>query len=202
MTSLGKPEVEREQAAAEQEPDGRHDRHGPGACEESQHEESGDTEHIENDDVLQSKGVENVEAEVRDGDHQNGLTEKGAAGQPNRGENNSRPGCSRHADSACGDRAHSFGGVLPVSLSVEDVIPGIDRAGEETERDERQPGTQIGSEVKKLSGEEQRGENKSVLDPLLRPNETNPIAQAGVDRRNLAHWHLDPGMDCVSGASD
>jgi hypothetical protein len=92
--------------------------------------------------------------------------------------------------------------MLPVSLSVEDVIPGIDRTGEETEGNERQPGTQVGSQVKKLSGEEQRGENKSVLDPLLRPNETNPIAQAGVYRRNLAHWHSDPGMNCVGGASD
>ncbi|HSR92005.1 MAG TPA: hypothetical protein VLK88_11930, partial [Gemmatimonadales bacterium] len=91
--------------------------------------------------------------------------------------------------------------MLPISRSVEDVIPGIDRAGEETEGDERQPGTQVGSEVKKFSGEEQRGENKSVLDPLLRPNESNPIAEAGVDRRSFAHWHSDPGMNCVSGAT-
>ncbi len=64
VSPLGEAEEEREQTAAQQQPDGRPHVDGDCSRQETQDEECGDGEHIDDDDVLQPGAVQHVEHEV------------------------------------------------------------------------------------------------------------------------------------------
>ena len=67
------------------------------------------------------------------------------------------------------DRPEALGGVEPVGVDVEQVVPEVDAAGGEAERHERDDREDQFVALIEDAGGAGRGEHEDVLQPLLRP---------------------------------
>ena len=67
------------------------------------------------------------------------------------------------------DRSEALRGVEPIGLDVEQVVPEVDAARGEAERDERDEREPEFTTLVEHAGRARRGEDQHVLQPLLRP---------------------------------
>jgi len=67
--------------------------------------------------------------------------------------------------------------VYAVGGRVDDVVDGVDRAGQKAEDEERAAAADEQVPVEELFGEDQRRQDEDVLHPLMRPHRAHDAAR-------------------------
>jgi len=166
VAPLGEDQKEREEDRAEEEPIRHHDPDRRRSRGHPQHVAARHRHHVEDHDPFEPGVVEQVDTQVKRQEAGEDEAQHEARSQRGGGQHEHRGGRGRHRNRPRGDRAMAFERVLSVFLAVAQVVEEIDRAGRETEGDERQAGTAESLGVSQALGEDDRRQDEGVLDPL------------------------------------
>src|SRR6478735_6833086 len=168
--ALADDDEQRAERDAEDEPT-RHrhvDGHRTGG--RAEHETGGDGDDVDHGHVLQPHGVEQRDHDV-ERDHGRGLppSRERAQGETDEWQRDAGHAGRRDAQFTGGDRPETLGGVDPVGLDVEQVVPEVDAAGGEAEGHECDDREDEFVALVEDAGGARRGEHEHVLQPLLGP---------------------------------
>ena len=182
---------EGEEEGAEQQPGGDPHRDRGRASDRPQDEAEGDHEDIHVGETFEEIGVGHLHQRVSAENRQEG------AGQPERrhtqtdgGQQGGHHAPGGGADLARGQRTQPLHRMEPVGIAVPEVVHDVDRAGEETEAEGRQPHAGDRPPAARVGGlagipprEEVSRRNHDVLHPLRGAQQTDPGGKAGMGWR-------------------
>ena len=153
----------------------RRDANPERAGEDSQHEPGGDQEHVEDRNVLQAEAVGDVERDIAAGDRRRGARDARGEREARHREHGGERECGAGADRAARHRPVALARVSPIGIAIDHVVQRVHRARHETERGEDEDRLQGQGGIGPAVTEEPADEHEAVLDPLVRPPESNPM---------------------------
>ena len=166
---LAHGQEEGEEHRADEEPGGDRDADDQAARHDPDDEPGRDHEDVQDDDVLEPEGIQDLQDEVTDGDEEEGHAEGGRQPEAGGGQDDHGRDGRRLLEPPRGQGPLRLDGVEPVLLEVADVVEDVMGARDEAEGDEGGHGPQDERPVEELPGEDDGGENEEILDPLLGP---------------------------------
>ena len=163
----------------QQEPARERDARRGAAREHAQQEAGGDARELDDRLVLHAEAVGQLDREV-DGqdDRQRGLPQR-PGDEGHDGEDDRQRDRPTDAQLPRRDGPEPLARVRPVGLDVARVVDQVDRAGDQAEQDERDPGADEGGAADLLARGQHGGQDEDVLDPLPRAHGAQPRGARG-----------------------
>ncbi len=168
VTTLAEPQEEREQRGADQEPVAHDDVDGERAGHGPEDEARREDEDVEDDLVLEPRGIQDVHHAVARHDEREARPDEDAPGHGGDRQHGRGGERQRHRHLAGGDGPVALLRMLPIRVAIVDVVEQVHGAAHQAEQQERRQRPAERRQREDVVGEEERRQQQQVLDPLPR----------------------------------